>query len=189
MDGGCATWLLYTRPFRTISPATHQGFHQVQPLTPLTSPAWSPWDPPPSLADGQCYLKVAQQSMADSGGPGCCRQPGAPLEAVAEVFPLREETRLVSDWRASSPGLPVSLGMWIPLQVAPTLSLVEVKPTFLPSRGRRNPPPPCSLGSCGREMSGAGQGIGLDPTQQGAGVAGDPKPPCPSYTAARTLTM
>lgn len=95
----------------------------------------------------------------------------------------------MSDWRASSPGLPVSLGMWIPLQVAPTLSLVEVKPTFLPSRGRRNPPPPCSLGSCGREMSGAGQGIGLDPTQQGAGVAGDPKPPCPSYTAARTLTM
>lgn len=33
------------------------------------------------------------------------------------MSPLREERRLVSDWRACSSGLSVSLWMWIPLQV------------------------------------------------------------------------
>lgn len=109
--------------------------------------------------------------MADGGGPGHCERLGIPLETAPEMSPLKEERKSVSNQRACSLELPMSLGVKIPLQVPPSVSLVEVEPTFLPPRGR-NLPLPHSLGSCGEEMPGARKGRGFVPTQLSHGDAG-----------------
>lgn len=167
----------------------HQGSHQVQPLKLIASPVWSPQDPPPPT-DGHCYLKVAQQSMADSGGgPGCCGGPGAPPEGGSEMSPWSEERRLVGLKRTQHCSCPWECGS---LSRSP-VHLLEDKPILLYPRGRRKHPyTVCGLVE-GRYL---GQGKEEDSTQpeppmglQGTEVGRHPEPPCPSHRAARTLTI
>lgn len=114
--------------------------------------------PVPTLLPGRCcYLKIAQQSMTDSGGgPGHCGGPGVPPEAALEMSPLREERRLVLHWRVALS----CLSSWgcghLPRSPIPFLWW-RLNPLPYSPEERQNVPLLYSLGEFrGAELPGAG---------------------------------
>lgn len=160
------TWSLHARPLGTISPAPSQGSCQVQPLTSVASPSWSPQDPPPSLAVTSKLPSRAWLTVVVAQGTA---EDLVPLRRLLRRCRLGERR----DWCQT--GEHAALGC--PFQVPLSLSLVEVEPAFLLTRGRRNLLPPHSLGSCGGEAPGTGKGPGAGKgpnltLPQGCGVLG-----------------